>query len=123
MSAYSPAPFRLAMRVGAGDLLRFLVGQFAVDAVDHVAHLAGIDEERLAGAVAERWPFFLVCVRNQMQAGIWVLVEELAGEGDHALHEVGLDEGAADVAFADRSRDYMRAIGEDERQRCRCGAR
>jgi hypothetical protein len=27
-------------------------------------------------------------------------VGELAGEGDHAVHEFGLDEGAADVAFA-----------------------
>jgi len=26
-------------------------------------------------------------------------VEELAGEGDHAVHEVGLDEGAADGAI------------------------
>ena len=30
-------------------------------------------------------------------------VEELAGEGDHAVHEVGLDEGAADVALASQA--------------------
>ena len=40
-------------------------------------------------------------------------VEELAGEGDHAVHEVGLDEGAADVAFAGLVRRHA-AIGEDE---------
>ena len=33
-------------------------------------------------------------------------VEELVGERDHAVHEVGLDEGAADVAFAGLFRQY-----------------
>ena len=40
-------------------------------------------------------------------------VEELAGEGDHAVHEVGLDDGAADVAFAGLVGGHA-AIGEDE---------
>ena len=40
-------------------------------------------------------------------------VEELAGEGDHAVHEVGLDEGAADVAFAGLVGGHA-AIGEDK---------
>jgi len=40
-------------------------------------------------------------------------VEELAGQGDHAVHEVGLDEGAADVAFAGLVGGQA-AIGEDE---------
>jgi hypothetical protein len=39
-------------------------------------------------------------------------VEELAGEGDHAVHEVGLDEGAPDVAFAGLVRRHA-TIGED----------
>ena len=39
-------------------------------------------------------------------------VEELAGEGDHAVHEVGRDEGAADVAFAGLVGGHA-AIGED----------
>ena len=30
-------------------------------------------------------------------------VEELAGKGDHAVHEVGLDEGAAEVALASQA--------------------
>ncbi len=34
-------------------------------------------------------------------------VKELAGEGDHAVHEVGLDEGAADVAFAGLLEDML----------------
>jgi hypothetical protein len=40
-------------------------------------------------------------------------VEEPAGEGDHAVYEVGLDEGAADVAFAGLVGGHA-AIGEDE---------
>ncbi len=34
----------------------------------------------------------------EADGNLWT-VEELAGEGDHAVHEVGLDEGAADVAL------------------------
>ena len=37
---------------GAGDLFQVLRGEVAQDAVDHVAELAGVDEEGLAGAVA-----------------------------------------------------------------------
>ena len=40
-------------------------------------------------------------------------VEKLAGQGDHAVHEVGLDDGAADVAFAGLVGGHA-AIGEDE---------
>ena len=40
-------------------------------------------------------------------------VEELAGKGDHAVDEVGFDDGAADFAFAALIRGHA-AIGEDE---------
>jgi hypothetical protein len=40
-------------------------------------------------------------------------VEELAGEGNHALYDVGLDEGSADVAFAGLVGGNA-AIDEDE---------
>jgi len=40
-------------------------------------------------------------------------VEELAGEGDHAVHEVGLVKSAADVAFAGLIREHA-AVGEDK---------
>jgi len=33
-------------------------------------------------------------------------VEELAGEGDHAVHEVGLDESAADVALPSKAMQF-----------------
>ena len=40
-------------------------------------------------------------------------VEELAGEGDHAVHEVGFDEFLSDVAFTGLVGGHA-AIGEDE---------
>ncbi len=43
-------------------------------------------------------------------------VEELAGEGDHAVHEVGLDEFLPDVAFPGLVGRHA-AIGEDEAAR------
>lgn len=42
--------------------------------------------------------------------------EELAGQGDHALDEIRLDQGAADVALAAGIRAH-RAIGEQQRHR------
>ena len=40
-------------------------------------------------------------------------IEELAGHGDHAVHEVGLDECTTDVAFAGLVGGHG-AVGEDE---------
>lgn len=48
--------------------------------------------------------------------GDLVAVEELAGEGDHAVHEVGLDEGAADLAFAGRRVSWGMVGGHALRQ-------
>ena len=42
--------------------------------------------------------------------------EELAGQGDHALDEIRLDQGAADVTLAAGIRTH-RAIGEQQRHR------
>mgnify|MGYP002633799329 FL=1 len=40
-------------------------------------------------------------------------VEELAGEGDHAVHEISLDKGFADVTFTGLVGGHA-AIGKDE---------
>ena len=44
-------------------------------------------------------------------------VEELAGERDHAVHEVGFDEHFVDLAFAGLARRNA-AVGEDESRPC-----
>ena len=75
-SSYLPASFVAAPGVvGVGDLLDVVVGQFAVDAVDQRAQLAGVDEERLAAAVAKLADssLFLFGARNQRQTGICVV--------------------------------------------------
>jgi len=92
--------------VGGDDLLEVGVGQLAVVAVDERPHFPRIDEERLptVRAPAFRWTFTATlpagfAFRQKPKAdGNLRAVEELAGERDHAVHEVGLDEGAADVA-------------------------
>ena len=99
-------------------VLQVGVGQLAVHAVEAIhegAEFAGVDEERLLAAVAEAaFGVGVFVFREEPEAdGDLRAVEELAGEGDHAVHEVGLDEGAADVAFA-RLVGGHAAIGEDE---------
>ena len=99
-------------------VLQVGVGQLAVHAVEAIhegAEFAGVDEERLLAAVAEAaFGVGVFVLREEPEAdGDLRAVEELAGEGDHAVHEVGLDEGAADVAFA-RLVGGHAAIGEDE---------
>ena len=104
--------------IGVDDLRDVGVGQFAMNAVDERAHFPRIDEERLLAPVAEASRFRqyrrALLLRQEPEAdGNLRAVEELAGQGDHAVHEVGLDEGAADVAFAGLVGGHA-AIGEDE---------
>src|SRR5690606_32775311 len=85
--------------IGIRDAGDVLVGQLAVGAVHHAAKLAGVDEEDLAAAVAEL--AVLAVARQKPQARRDLRrVEELAGQRHHAVHEVGLDEVPADLAFA-----------------------
>jgi hypothetical protein len=58
------------------------------------AELAGVDEQHLALANG-----FLFGQEPQAGGDLGV-EEELAGQGDHHFHHVGLHHGAADVAFA-----------------------
>ena len=98
--------------VGAGDLRDVLVGQLAVHAVDHRAQLAGVDEERLAAPVAEA--AVLLVAREEPEADRDLRrVEELARQRHHAVHQVGLDDGLADLALA-RLVGRHRAVGEHE---------
>lgn len=79
--------------VGVGDVFDVGGGEVALGAVFQVAHCAGVDKEGLAFL---RFGF----VQYPDAGGDLGVGEELAGQGDHGFYEVGLDEGAADVAFA-----------------------
>ena len=54
--------------------------------------------------------------RNQRQAGIWVGAEQLARQGDDAVHQVGLDQVLAYLTFARLVRRHG-AVGKDEPRR------
>ena len=83
------------------------------DAVDQRAELAGVDEQRLAAPVAERRPFFLFAGEEPQADRDLRRVEELARQRHHAVHEVGLDDGLADLALARLVRRH-RAVGQHE---------
>ena len=85
--------------IGGDDLPQVLFGKLTVDAVDEGAHFPGVDEEGLLAAIAFL-PVVLVPREEPEADGDLGGVEELAGECDHAVDEVRLDEGFSDLAFA-----------------------
>ena len=104
---------------GAGDLLDVLGGEIAQHAVFHVAELAGVDEERFAAAVAlaacpARRPLRLFLVRNQMQAGIWVLVKSWPGSATmHSTRSASIE--ARRMSPSSLELRTHRAVGEQQR--------
>ena len=72
--------------IGAGDLRDVLVGQLAVHAIHHRAHLARVDEERLAAPVAEA-AVLLVAREEPQTDGNLRRVEELARQRHHAVNQ------------------------------------
>ena len=80
--------------------------------VGQVAELAGVEEEGLAPTVAE-FTVRLVAVEKPEAGRDLGCEEELTRQGDHAVHEVGLDQGPADVPLARLVRRH-RPVGQDE---------
>lgn len=77
---------------GAREAFDVLFAEVAVLAVHHVAHIAGVNEERLA--------FLLFASAYKPERdGDGDAVEELGGHGDYAFDEVRLDDAFADFAF------------------------
>lgn len=95
-----------------GDPPDILTGEFAVHPADHTAHLPGVDEEGFATAIPA---FAIVLVaRKEPEADRDLSgVKQLAGQGDHAVHEIGLNDRLADGSLAGLVRTHA-AIGEDE---------
>lgn len=78
---------------GAREAFDVLFAEIAVFAVHHVAHVAGVNEERLA--------FLLFAAAYKPERdGDGDAVEELGGHGDYAFDEVRFDDAFADFAFA-----------------------
>lgn len=78
---------------GAREAFDVLFAEVAVLAVHHVAHVAGVNEERLA--------FLLFSAAYKPERdGDGDAVEELGGHGDYAFDEVRFDDAFADFAFA-----------------------
>src|SRR5450759_5136183 len=117
------ARLALAARLAAPSVVRtrdardVLVAQLLVRAVDERAHLAGVDEQRLAAAVAAGAaaprPVALVARQEPQAYGDLRRVEELAGQGDHAVDKVGLHELLADLPLTALLRAH-RSVGEHE---------
>lgn len=81
---------------GAREAFNVLLAEVAVLAVHHVAHVAGVNEERLA--------FLLFAAAYKPERdGDGDAVEELGGHGDYAFDEVRLDDAFADFAFSAQS--------------------
>ena len=93
--------------VGAGDLGDIVRGQLLVGSVDHAAHVAGIDKQGFALAVAVvalavAFDHLRLLVLGQKPEADRDLgsVEELARQGNHAVDQVVFDDLAADSPFS-----------------------
>ena len=121
--------------VGVGQPGDFLVGQFPMHAVDQHAQLAGVDEQRLAARSRKPSPRpseGRSCPPSPEGSGLLIAgdepeadgnlrgVEQLAGQGHHAIDQIGLDDGLADLALA-RLVGTHRAVGQDEARVARWG--
>lgn len=78
---------------GAREAFDVLFAEVAVLAVHHVAHVAGVNEERLTF-------LFFAAAYEPERDGDGDAVEELGGHGDYAFDEVRFDDAFADFAFA-----------------------
>ncbi len=67
--------------------------------IDQVPHLSGVHEEGLAAAVAELAIALVARQKPETRRNLGS-VEELTRQGDHAVHEVGLDDVLADLSLA-----------------------
>ena len=102
--------------VGSGDPSDILVRELLASAIDHVSELAGIDEQHLAAPIAPAIAKVLVACEEPQAGGDLGRIEELPWQGDHAIHHVALDHGAADVALAGLRRRHG-AVGEHHTSR------
>lgn len=70
-----------------------------MNTINQRAHLSGINKQSLAAPVPE--PVVLLVPGDKPETGRDLGgVEELAGECNHAVHEVGLDDLPPDLALA-----------------------
>lgn len=103
--------------VSPGDGGHVLVRQFTLNAGHHAAHFAGIDEQCLSTTISES-PIPFVPGQEPEADGNLGGVEELARQGHHAVHQVGLNDGLADIALSGLVGGHG-TVGQHET----CGAR
>lgn len=86
--------------VGVGDAAEVVGAEVAVCAVEHVAEFARVDKEYFAAAVAELFVGASAAGEEPEAGGDLGGIEELSGQGDHAVDEVGFDQLFTDFIFA-----------------------
>lgn len=87
--------------IDSGNLGDLVIGQFPMDAVDEPAIAAGVNKQGLAAAGAE----FLLFVGGLFAGDKPKTYRNLGGvkqlprQRNHAIHQIGFDDGLADFAF------------------------
>jgi hypothetical protein len=112
LSGQLPVSLAAPCVIGAGDLGDILVAQFPVYSINERAELPGINEERLASALAKASVFLAAGDEPEAHRNLSG-VKKLARERDHAVHKVGLDDRLPDLSFTGLVRGH-RTVGQDE---------
>ena len=103
--------------IRTGDAGDVLSGKIAVGAIHHQTQLPRVDKQNLTPAVAV---FTIAPVaRQKPETGRYLSrVEKLAGQRDHAVHQVGFYQTLSDVALS-RLVGRHRAVGQHKARRTR----
>ena len=83
--------------IGIGNLFNIIIGQFTMNAVNHCAKFAGVDEEHMPPPVTEAPSSYR---SNEPEADGDLCRIELTGHGDHTINPTGLGDVLADLPFA-----------------------
>jgi len=85
--------------IGAGNPANFVIGEIAMGPIHHVADFACVNEKRLASPITE-FSVGLIPSQKPETRGNLCAIEKLAGQGNHAIYEVGLDDGLTNLALS-----------------------
>lgn len=105
--------------IRGGNPNNVLIGEIAMHPVDQRPHLPGVDEQRLAATVAE--PVVLLVPGHEPEADRDLGgVEELSRHGDHAVHEISLNDVLPYLALTGLVRGHGAVREHEARDAGRC---
>src|SRR5882762_5493428 len=84
--------------IGSCDMRHVVVAQFTMYSISQSSHLASVDEQCFSPPVAESSVLFISSKEPQADRNL-CRIEKLPRQRDHAVHQVGFDDGLSNVTL------------------------